>query len=746
MTRPLVLIAFLSLCALLAGCAPDEVRVEGLAQKGPFQIGSTVTVQTLDDRLQPSGKVYQVETTDHLGSFSVPRVITSRFLQVEVTGLFASELYGNQVGPTPITLRAYADLQAGPRPDKDAPVRVHVNVLTHLQSARLLALVQSGKPYAEAEVQSRSEVLALFNIPAGFGESFHRMDLLGTRDSDAILLAISSLLLWAAHDGGINDAATTLGRFVAMLNDVRARLATTGTMDDAGFASQITQASQRLSGGIASDAVFATSHPLRDYYRGKGVDAVFGPWRDFLDGNRNGTIDRLDTGDGSSLTVCANGLSADGTSPCTVVVTTRDANGELLPNEAFTVEVSGAGNSRSHLTERTDSQGQYTFTFTSSRAEVKVLTLKTARGSKQRGVFFMEDWRTSSAYVEHLGGLHRGDFNGDGKWDLLFSTYRADSMLGDVGVLINDGTGRFASGSLGVATGLYASVLDTADLDADGRTDILLRAHSPTETHLLRNEGNGTFSLLKKLPGMNQVRIADINGDGLSDLLLGQGAMGFNGTLQVFLNTGGGLFGAATSYAVPASGGSYFDTRVRLFVADMNGDGAQDVVTLGSGLESTGRGTMQVFINDGSGALTPSPSPVSMPRITAVSDVNGDGKADVLTNDSDVSSIYLNDGTGKLLPPTPAPFSMTIDSLVDTNGDGRTDLVGHGRVLGGLGDTYLVAFNDGSGQFSGGVPLLPLASTGYALVTGDFDADGRNDVAVATREDHLAIFLTRPAP
>jgi hypothetical protein len=299
---------------------------------------------------------------------------------------------------------------------------------------------------------------------------------------------------------------------------------------------------------------------------------------------------------------------------------------------------------------------------------------------------------------------------------------------------------------LGVATGLYASVLDTADLDADGRTDILLRAHSPSETHLLRNEGNGTFSLLKKLPGMNQVRIADINGDGLSDLLLGQGAMGFNGTLQVFLNTGGGLFGAATSYAVPASGGSYFDTRVRLFVADMNGDGAQDVVTLGSGLESTGRGTMQVFINDGSGALTPSPSPVSMPRITAVSDVNGDGKADVLTNDSDVSSIYLNDGTGKLLPPTPAPFSMTIDSLVDTNGDGRTDLVGHGRVLGGLGDTYLVAFNDGSGQFSGGVPLLPLASTGYALVTGDFDADGRNDVAVATREDHLAIFLTRPAP
>lgn len=363
----------------------------------------------------------------------------------------------------------------------------------------------------------------------------------------------------------------------------------------------------------------------------------------------------------------------------------------------------------------------------------------------ETGGFQQHDWRTTSTYVQALRGLQRGDFNGDGKEDLLVTTLEADSTnVRHVSVRLNDGTGNFTAGTWEVASGQAITVLDTADVDADGRTDILLSVYGPDETRLLHNEGDGTFSLRQRLPATDKARFADLDGDGRTDLLHLRGEVGHTGTLQVLLNTEGGLLGAPTSYSVPAVGGSYRATLVWLFVADMTGDGARDVVTLATGIASTGGGAMQLLVNDGSGALTPSGSAASMPGITAVGDVNGDGRADVLTTGFDSSSLYLNDGTGELLAPTPIPFAGTVDAMVDVDGDGRTDLVVHGSATPTTRDTYRALLNDSGGRFSEGAPLLPLEKTGYALVPGDFDADGETDFAVATQEDGLTTFLSSP--
>ncbi len=56
---------------------PTTYALAGQVQKGPFAIGSQVSVSEIDGNLNPTGKVYSVQTSDDLGHFSVPSVNTN---------------------------------------------------------------------------------------------------------------------------------------------------------------------------------------------------------------------------------------------------------------------------------------------------------------------------------------------------------------------------------------------------------------------------------------------------------------------------------------------------------------------------------------------------------------------------------------------------------------------------------------------------------------------------------------------
>jgi len=101
---------------------------KGVAQKGPLQIGSTVTIAELDDNLNPTGKIFITEVTDNLGNFKLGSTISTKLALIVAQGFFMDENTGDFTSSA-ITLRGISDLSVETAPS--------VNVLTTLQYIRL---------------------------------------------------------------------------------------------------------------------------------------------------------------------------------------------------------------------------------------------------------------------------------------------------------------------------------------------------------------------------------------------------------------------------------------------------------------------------------------------------------------------------------------------------------------------------------------------------------------------------------
>lgn len=191
------------------GTTGTTYKIEnGAFQKGPFVAGTTVTIQELDDNLQATGKSYTT-TTDATGRFSVDNV-KSRFVEVFANGFYFDELT-NQNSSAPITLRAVLDLTVS----KSKP---SINTLTTLQTERLRTVKASGKTFQQAELDSRSAVLSVFNLSANAVARLDGINLTGTSVADESLLRATVALLQVASNQG--------GSFGAALTELLAKLAT----------------------------------------------------------------------------------------------------------------------------------------------------------------------------------------------------------------------------------------------------------------------------------------------------------------------------------------------------------------------------------------------------------------------------------------------------------------------------------------------------------------------------------------
>ncbi len=262
--------------------APGSHQVSGVAQKGPFEAGATVTLQELDALLNPTGQTFTVDTTDNSGSFAIPPAVTANLIEVIINGLFFDEVWAN-AQPTPATFHAYANLAA----DQATAATVDVNLMTHLQGERLQALLVDGGTYAAAEAQSRSEVLAAFNIPSQFGTDFTQVSLTDGTDESAILLAVSVVLLNAGYQG---NSSTVEADAIELIDQLR--------LDMQGGAPSST-----LQGQIAAvEASFtcaqmnAAIQRLTTYYASFGINFPAPPAMDFIDTGWTGTINRLRDG------------------------------------------------------------------------------------------------------------------------------------------------------------------------------------------------------------------------------------------------------------------------------------------------------------------------------------------------------------------------------------------------------------------------------------------------------------------
>ena len=161
----------------------------GLAQKGPFLKGGTVSLLGLSDgrTLKPTGVVYSADVIGDDGLFRLKDVeLESQYAQLVAIGHYRNEVEGAK-SDAAIRLRALTDLQKRES--------ANVNVLTHLEYERVYNLVTREKMTVEkAKRQAQKEVLAVFGIELKDYVPSEDMDEFGETDADAALLAVSIIL------------------------------------------------------------------------------------------------------------------------------------------------------------------------------------------------------------------------------------------------------------------------------------------------------------------------------------------------------------------------------------------------------------------------------------------------------------------------------------------------------------------------------------------------------------------------
>ena len=246
------------------------------------------------------------------------------------------------------------------------------------------------------------------------------------------------------------------------------------------------------------------------------------------------------------------------------------------------------------------------------------------------------------------------DFNRDGKADIAIAYEFATVSSPGVGVLLGNGDGTFQTFT-GYAAGNFSDSIGAADFNGDGIPDLFVGDASGTVAILL-GKGDGTFlpAVTYKVGiGALDCVAGDFNEDGKTDL-----AVAMNGTpigfhIAILLGNGDGTFRTGTYVNMPGAYGV-----LSLAVEDFNGDGHADLA-LGSTINILNPGTMNILGGKGDGTfslLSSAPTGYT-PHRTLAADLNGDGRADVITsNDSSnditvliaTSSSVLNIGTTSL--------------------------------------------------------------------------------------------------
>jgi VCBS repeat protein/K319-like protein len=275
------------------------------------------------------------------------------------------------------------------------------------------------------------------------------------------------------------------------------------------------------------------------------------------------------------------------------------------------------------------------------------------------------------------GAIWPGDFNGDGKTDLLATD---SSLAGNPAVLmvaLGNGAGSFGAPLKSTVRG---GALAVGHFNGDSRLDAIAADESGS-LFVLPGNGNGTFATARKIADDSQITFAvaaDLDGDGKRDLIVSSEGPG-----GLRIHPGNGDFTFAPP--IPLTPGPFPHDAI---VADLNGDGRNDFV-----VANHYQFSVSVFMNQGSMVFNATDIAVggNANDVTAA-DLNGDGKRDLIVATS-------------------------------SGGDGDNYFgVGHAEVLIGRGD----------GTFAPFVQYQVMRGA-WQVVVGDFNRDGITDIGTANK-------------
>lgn len=272
-----IFIAAIATAFTLASCSsegdgpegPRSQQILGHIEKGPFVQGSEVTLTDLNKDLSQSGKSYTTNTTSDLGSFDFGQTLdlSSGLVELKTSGYFYNECTGS-LSNSQITLKAIAN--------KDGAANLNVNLLTHLEYARVKYLVKSGKSFKQAKEQAESEILKSFAITDKIA-SPEKVSLTDCDKNANILLAISSIMLYDKSEAEFSE-------FIAKFsNDIEKD----GTIDNS-------QLKETIKKGQENCHPSQIKKKMEEYYQSKGSNVAIGNFSQFIDFNGDGVIDDKD--------------------------------------------------------------------------------------------------------------------------------------------------------------------------------------------------------------------------------------------------------------------------------------------------------------------------------------------------------------------------------------------------------------------------------------------------------------------
>jgi hypothetical protein len=278
-----------------------------------------------------------------------------------------------------------------------------------------------------------------------------------------------------------------------------------------------------------------------------------------------------------------------------------------------------------------------------------------------------------------------------------------------------------------------------ADLDRDGRLDIITAESGDNTVSVFFGRGDGTFESRQSFgvgAGPSAVAVGDFNNDSLPDVVTAH----FNSnTITVLFGNGGGDFGAPVI--------RFVGTRPRhLAVGDFDGNGADDIVTLSSSdvalsvnygfnVEGGLSGSFNYFVG-------------TIPRCVTAADVNGDGDDEIITGylalDPDnpslngvpfVSVLNIRNSSRTVLSNT--SFEIRSDPVDvaagDVDGDGDIDIVAASNLF------YTVLQGNGSGEFARASDFNAERSL-ESIILADANNDRALDI-IAANDDADAISI-----
>ena len=331
-----------------------------------------------------------------------------------------------------------------------------------------------------------------------------------------------------------------------------------------------------------------------------------------------------------------------------------------------------------------------------------------------------------------------GDLNGDGNLDILLVKGRHWPLMSRV--LLGDGRGHFPI-AYNLGANPYRSYSGRlVDIDGDGDLDVVLSNDTPDPKVIYLNDGKGHFHLGPSYGRAEwetrNASVADLNGDGQPDIIVAN-RTDKNPANYICLNKGKATF---DSDCIPFS----HESATTITQADFNRDGLIDLV-----VPNRDGGQSYVYLGGAKAVYSklkriPFGPPDAEIRMAEVADFDRDGSQDIVAIDEKRGVfIYFGQKDGMfsagvaLSNGKVSPYALAVSDL---NGDGKMDI-----IVGNVEAPSTIYFN-GSGHHFTPIQFGDNKGAVYGFAIADLDRDGLPDIIAARSEAPNAIYFGSVGP